>query len=160
MDQHPATTRLVCDEMLGALARWLRAAGYDTLLASAGEKDDDIVARARREERILLTRDRRLAGRDGAAARIHWLHAQDLDGQARELKTTLNLDWTFAPFTRCMIDNAPLVELEPSRLPDLPISARRLPGPFRACPACGRRYWPGSHAKRISGRLEAWTSPP
>jgi uncharacterized protein len=136
--------------MLGGLARWLRAAGHDTLLASAGEKDEDIVARARREDRVLLTRDRKLAERAAAGARIVRLLADDLNGQACELKAALHLDWTVAPFTRCMMDNAPLVELNASRLGDLPVSVRRLPGPFRTCPACGRQYWPGSHAKRIS----------
>ena len=148
----------MCDEMLGALARWLRAAGHDTLVATAGESDDDVMARAQWDDRVLLTRDRRLAERTGAATRVLWLRAEDLDGQARELASALDLDWTHAPFTRCMIDNARLVELDPSSLDDLPISARRLSGPFWTCPACGRRYWPGSHARRISRRLETWKS--
>jgi uncharacterized protein len=157
MAEPAATAGLICDEMLGALARWLRAAGHDTLLAIAGEKDEDIVARARREDRVLLTRDRRLAERAAAKARVLRIDADDLNGQARELKAGLNLDWMIAPFTRCMIDNAPLADLHPSKFGDLPVAAQRLPGPFRACPACGRQYWPGSHAQRISRRLEAWT---
>ncbi|HEY2048889.1 MAG TPA: DUF5615 family PIN-like protein [Caulobacteraceae bacterium] len=158
MAKPAVTVSFICDEMLAALARWLRAAGHDTLLASPGEKDDDVVARARREDRILLTRDRRLAERAAATARIVRLNADDLNGQACELRAALDLNWTVAPFTRCMIDNAQLVELDPARFDDLPVSARRLPGPFRRCPACGRHYWPGSHAKRISRRLESWTS--
>ncbi|RFA27009.1 hypothetical protein CAI21_15770 [Alkalilimnicola ehrlichii] len=31
--------RLLCDEMLLRLARWLRAAGYDTALAVSGMQD-------------------------------------------------------------------------------------------------------------------------
>jgi hypothetical protein len=53
--------RFLCDEMLGRLARLLRAAGYDTYLAAKAEPDDELIRLARREGRILVTRDKRLA---------------------------------------------------------------------------------------------------
>ena len=28
--------------------------------------------------------------------------------------------------------------------------SRDLPGPVRRCPDCGRVYWPGSHARRMT----------
>jgi uncharacterized protein with PIN domain len=155
----PAPAQLLCDEMLGGLARWLRAAGYDAQLAMAGQKDDELVACSRREGRTIVTLDRGLAERDGAP-RILRLDSPDLDRQAMQLKATLGIDWLRSPFTRCMIDNAPLVELEDGRLDRLPLAARRLPGPFRECPTCGRTYWRGSHAKRILRRLEGWALEP
>jgi uncharacterized protein with PIN domain len=155
----PAPARLLCDEMLGGLARWLRAAGYDTQLAAVGQNDDDVVACSRREGRTIITLDRGLAKRDGAS-RILRLDSPDLDRQAMQLKATLGIDWLRSPFTRCMIDNTPLVELEGGRLDRLPLAALRLPGPFRECPTCGRTYWPGSHAKRILHRLEGWALEP
>lgn len=149
--------RLTCDEMLAGLARWLRAAGYDTWLANSAQKDDEIVACSRREERTILTLDRGFA-RSDSAPRIVRLGSHDLDQQAIELKATLGINWLFAPFTRCMIDNTPLADLDETRLDRLPASVRRLSGPFRECPTCGRAYWPGSHAKRILHRLGAWAS--
>src|SRR3954469_17556351 len=53
--------RFLCDEMLGRLARLLRAAGYDTYLAADGEPDAELIKLARREGRVLVTRDKRLA---------------------------------------------------------------------------------------------------
>ena len=53
--------RFLCDEMLVRLARLLRAAGYDTYLAAGGEPDAELIKTARREGRILITRDKRLA---------------------------------------------------------------------------------------------------
>ena len=53
--------RFLCDEMLVRLARLLRAAGYDTYLASGGEPDANLLRIAREEGRMLLTRDKRLA---------------------------------------------------------------------------------------------------
>jgi uncharacterized protein with PIN domain len=40
----------------------------------------------------------------------------------------------------------------------MPASARALPGPLQACPACGRLYWPGSHVRRMQARLEAFAA--
>ena len=51
--------RFACDAMLGALARWLRAAGYEA--AWVPHIDDwDLIRLARREQRILLSSDTRL----------------------------------------------------------------------------------------------------
>src|SRR5579862_1026775 len=51
-----ATPRLICDAMLGGLARWLRAAGYDTAW-QPGIDDWDLIRQARREGRVLLSSD-------------------------------------------------------------------------------------------------------
>src|SRR5262249_42032190 len=48
--------RFACDAMLGGLARWLRAAGYDTTW-QAGIDDWDLVRLAQREGRRLVSSD-------------------------------------------------------------------------------------------------------
>src|ERR1035437_9829745 len=45
-----------CDAMLGGLARWLRAAGYDALF-EYGIDDADLVAQAAATGRVLLSSD-------------------------------------------------------------------------------------------------------
>ena len=52
--------RLLCDEMLAGLGRWLRLAGYDTEIAGRGRRDRDILEQAHAKQRVLLTRDRRV----------------------------------------------------------------------------------------------------
>ncbi|WP_031555135.1 Mut7-C RNAse domain-containing protein [Parvularcula oceani] len=143
--------RLFCDEMLVGLARWLRAAGDDTALAEPGTQDADILALAEAEDRLLVTRDRRLAGRAGRAVLLTEDRVED---QARDLGERTGLDWRAAPFTRCVVDNAPLRPATREERDAVPPQARGLPGPFRACPDCGRLYWPGSHVRRMSERLE------
>jgi uncharacterized protein with PIN domain len=144
--------RFLCDEMLARLARLLRAAGYDAELAAGGERDTPMVARARAEGRVLLTRDRDLAAR--AAPGSVLVREDRLEDQARALTEVLPVDWALAPFTRCVVDNAPLREATAEEVGRMPTSARSQGGPFRACPACGRLYWPGSHVKRMAARLE------
>ncbi len=58
----PDRPRFAVDEMLGTLARWLRVMGYDAVYEK-DHNDDEIVDIAKREGRILLTRDRELAAR-------------------------------------------------------------------------------------------------
>src|SRR5437763_5172813 len=103
-----AGVRLFCDEMLRRLGRWLRAAGYDTAIAEGGLADAALIARCAAEGRILVTRDRRLAAAADPRVRVVRLGATDVAAQARALKAGLGIDWQPAPFTRCLVDNAPL----------------------------------------------------
>lgn len=148
--------RMCCDRMLAGLARWLRAAGYDTALAEAGEADRAIAARCRSERRALLTRDRHLAAHAGNGIEVWLLIANNIDAQALHLARSRGIDWMQAPFTRCMLDNTPLREAAADELGAIPPLARALPGPFRTCPGCGRLYWPGSHVRRMTARLMRW----
>lgn len=143
--------RFLCDEMLARLARLLRAAGHDTDLAQGGEPDGPMLQRATVEARVLLTRDRRLAAKAAPASVL--MTQDDTLAQARALSAALPIDWTFAPFTRCVMDNAPLRDATPEEIARMPAAAQGGPGPFRACPACRRVYWPGSHVKRLAARL-------
>lgn len=143
--------RFLCDEMLARLARLLRAAGHDTLLA-AGQTDDDLLAVAEADDRILLTRDKALAARAGSRGRL--VAGQDVMAEAAGLE----VDWRAAPFTRCVVDNTYLIDSSEADIARMPESARTLPGPFRTCPACGRLYWPGSHVRRMAEQLSTLSS--
>jgi uncharacterized protein len=148
--------RFLCDEMLVRLARLLRAAGYDTALAEGGASDRALRELAREEGRVLVTRDRDLA----RLAEPHsvLITRPGVDGEAQTLTQALPIDWTLAPFTRCVMDNTPLADAAPDEIARMPKETQAAPGPFRACPACGRLYWPGSHVKRIAARLERLAS--
>lgn len=149
--------RFLCDEMLVRLARLLRAAGYDTYLASGGEKDAALLHIAREEGRILLTRDRRLA--EAALPESVLIEGRGVEAEAESLTRNVVLDWDFAPFSRCVMDNARLRPATLDEIDRMPAQAQALPGPFRACPACGRLYWPGSHVRRMSARLSGLSAP-
>src|SRR4051794_13588710 len=94
--------------MLARLARWLRAAGYDTIVADDTRSDAELIAICRADKRILISCDRALCARAEGAIRTVLVIGNDLDEQASAITQALNLDWTIDPFTRCLVDNASL----------------------------------------------------
>lgn len=149
--------RLMCDEMLLRLGRWLRAAGYDTAIAGGGTDDAALIARCAAEGRVLLTRDRLLAARAGRFVPVLRLAEETIDAQARALTAALGIDWLRAPFSRCVIDNAVLEAAPPEAWAEVPPRSREAGGPLLRCPECGRLYWPGGHVRRMRERLAFWS---
>jgi len=147
---------MLCDEMLLRLGRWLRAAGYDTAVAGGGISDRVLIERCAAEGRILITRDRHLAERAAVRVAVVRLAESAVDAQALMLKTALGLDWEMAPFTRCLVDNAPLDPAPPELRAQVPPASQAAGGPLRQCPCCARLYWPGGHVRRMLARLAAW----
>lgn len=145
-DTAPPLPRFYADTMLARLARFLRAAGFDVAGAPAGEADDHILRRARRERRVVITRDLRFPG--GEEEKIV-IESREIEEQMVEvLRRIGGVDLERAAFSRCMECNTPVVREE--RPDDVP---EGIGGPFTRCPACGRLYWEGSHVDRVRERL-------
>lgn len=142
--------------MLGRLARWLRAAGHDTRLADDAAQDRQLLETAARENRILLTLDRGLAGRRAGKGRALLLHSERIEAQARELRRRLGVDWLHAPFSRCVVDNTPLRPASAEEVAVLPRKVRDIGGAVAKCPLCHRLYWAGDHHRRMRERLKRW----
>lgn len=146
-----AAHRFLCDEMYKGLARWLRAAGYDTAIAADGAPDREVVARACAEDRWLVTRDAGIAEHAAARPCLILLERERPEAAAAELADRLGLDWYHAPFTRCLLCNTPL------ETPPEAVAARApadVAGPLRWCPTCDRLYWEGSHTRRMRHGLQ------
>ncbi len=144
---------------MGRLARWTRALGFDT--ERADEPDPArLIARARREGRVLISRNRRLAGRPEAIV----LAAERLDAQLAELRAGPLGRAPRAPGTRCLECNGLLAALarEAAR-PRVPPYVFATQGAFHECRGCGRVFWRGTHWEGLSERLarSGWApSPP
>ncbi len=141
--------KLLCDHMLGTLAKWLRFMGHDT--AYPGPLDDsELLAVAKREGRVLLTRDKELAARSPQAIRVR---SDDLEEQIREVASLLGLK-VVDPLSRCSLCNAVLVASNPRDVKGLvPEEIRARHDTFWRCPTCGKVYWQGSHWARMVERL-------
>src|SRR4051794_14253094 len=79
----PRLPKLFADAMLGALARWLRMLDLDVAYDPSLD-DPALVERAVAEDRVILTRDRRLVER--RLARNHLLiRSESVDEQVRQV---------------------------------------------------------------------------
>ena len=146
--------RLLLDVMLGRLARWLRALGHNAAYDHTAD-DPELLRRAARERRILVTRDTRLAA-ESRRRRIVLLHANDTPGQLRELVAALGITRHPGLLTRCIACNTRLRRATPDEIEArVPEYVRSTQCDFRACPGCGRVYWPGTHRRGILEALES-----
>ena len=145
----PAPTdppRFLLDVHLGRLARHLRLLGLDAAWSSDAA-DPELASRSAEEQRVLLTRDRRLLHRRVIAAGA-LVRGSELTEQLTDV-----LD-RFAPrlepWTRCMACGA---ALRPAAavdvVPDLQPGTSRTYREFSRCPSCGRVYWRGAHSHRL-----------
>lgn len=148
--------RFLCDEMLGHLCRYLRAAGYDTLLENNGASDAELLRRCHAEGRYFLTQDTLIREHKAASGIALILPHAPLDQLAALVAAHFDLDWTARAFTRCLVDNAPLTAADDAAAARIPQDARRPGEPLCHCPLCGRVYWRGSHYKRMQAKLAAW----
>lgn len=149
--------RFLCDEMLQRLGRWLRAAGYDTAIAQAGEDDRELVSRANSDERLLLTRDRHLARFRNGHGRVVLLESNSLSDEVAELSARFAINWQLRPFSRCLECNTPLLPASAAQRQQLPEGALRLSPAAWYCPHCAKLYWEGSHVRRMRHTLENFT---
>jgi hypothetical protein len=148
------TIRFTADAMLARLARWLRVLGFDTLHDPAVH-DHDLVRISNEENRVLLTRDRRLLRDLRPLRALEITHDAPLD-QLKQAVTALSLPAPLELFTRCMMCNSELSPPLPQDEADalVPAGVRGIPGPVRRCPGCGRVYWHGSHTRRMRAAIE------
>jgi len=94
----------LADAMLGRLARWLRLLGWDAEYAKRAPIEE-LLKRAQREERILLTRRRGIAGRG-----VVFVESETLADQLRQLEGLYGVLSDARPFTRCPACNIGLLE--------------------------------------------------
>jgi hypothetical protein len=132
------------------LARWLRLLGYDVAYDDASDKLA-VAWRARSEGRVMLTRDRSLANRQGLDAVA--VSAQDLDTQLGQVVREVGPP-AHNVTPRCMACNVPLVPLSPEEARALvPPHVARTQREFSQCAACGKVYWSGTHWTEIKARI-------
>ncbi|WP_123537246.1 DUF5615 family PIN-like protein [Halosimplex salinum] len=145
-------TALLLDTMLGKLATYLRMCGYDA--AYAGERgiedDEDVLAVAHTEGRVLVTRDRDLAAR---AERSQLLSTREVTEQLRELRRS-GFDVELAPEpSRCSACNGPLERVDRTE-PTPEYAPETHEETVWRCRNCGQHFWKGSHWDDVAGTLD------
>jgi hypothetical protein len=147
--------RFACDAMLGGLARWLRAAGYDAWW-QAGMADWDLIRLAGREGRWLLSSDTGIFKvgivRDGEVRSLFVPHGL---GKREQLAFVLKSLQLYPRDPRCTACGGLLGDVAPE------VARTRVPArtfawvrEYAECSRCGRLFWPGSHWQAIAAVLE------
>lgn len=146
--------RFVADGHLGKLARFLRLLGIDVAYDRSTE-DRRLLEIAVAEERVLLTRDRRLL-MHSIVQHGYYPRSQMPDEQTLEVVRRFQLGSAFAPYTRCLRCNAALDSVSKSEIfSQLEPLTQIYYEDFRRCAGCGKIYWPGSHFPKLQARIAA-----
>ncbi len=149
VDTNPSVPRFAADRMLARLARWLRLCGadvsFDPCVGGA-----DLLHAARHENRIVLTRDKRLR----TAPDVFCLGSDLFREQLREVLQKFAIDPARAALTRCSQCNTELRDTDREavrqRVPPFVYASQDR---FSVCEGCGRIYWPATHRERILAEL-------
>jgi hypothetical protein len=149
----PETPRFVADAMVGKLARWLRVLGLDVLYDSTLD-DQQLIALARREGRVLLTRDVPLASGTNGPERL-LIESGDFREQLLQVVEAYHLDPWCSLFSRCIDCNTTLQpalrEEAQHRVPPYIFSTKAR---FMSCERCGKILWEGTHRNHMRQVLE------
>jgi uncharacterized protein with PIN domain len=143
--------KFLADHMLGSLARWLRFFGFDCAYPDA-LSDKELKEIAKKEERILLTRDKELS----RAKDITTLYIESTDMEEQLVRVVLefHLKPTDA-LSRCSLCNSILEKIEKSEVKGkVPENVFSLQNEFWKCNRCGKYYWKGTHYQGIKKTLE------
>ena len=151
--QPTTVSSFVADGHLGTLARNLRLLGFDVAYDPQAE-DRQLLTIMKRENRALLTRDRRLL-MHAVVETGYYPRSQDADEQTVEVIRRFDLFRSLAPFTRCLRCNAPLQKVSKADVIEkLEPLTKIYYEQFRRCTDCGQIYWAGSHFSKLQKRLQ------
>jgi hypothetical protein len=143
----------VADGHLGRLTRTLRLLGFDVAY-HRDANDRQLLETMARENRALLTRDRRLL-MHAIVEHGYCPRSQNADEQTIEVIRRFDLFDSIAPFTRCLRCNEKLAEVGKAEVIEkLEPLTKIYYKQFRRCSGCGQIYWAGSHFEKLQKRIE------
>ncbi len=153
MADRGAEIRFAVDTMLGRLARWLRILGHDVAYGPH-LRGRTLIDCARREGRLLLTRDTRLRRAHDLPPHL-FIGSDHFREQLRQVAAT----WPVGAgslLSRCLDCNRLLDEVTREqareRVPEfVGTSSPR----FWRCGGCGKLFWPATHKLHIERELAA-----
>jgi uncharacterized protein with PIN domain len=141
-------SKFILDCHLGKLTKYLRMLGFDCLYKN--HMDDDVIIEiARRDGRIILTRDKLLL-KSTRVTHGYYVRAIEKHAQLCEVVEKFDLYSQFKSFTRCMTCNHPLQAVQKEDiLNKIDEDTASIFQDFYLCPHCDKVFWKGSHFKRM-----------
>ena len=148
--------KLLCDHMLGSLAKWLRILGVDTFYPTAQMRDDELLHIAKQEHRMIISRDKVLIAR-GKKEKLGVLQIQttDLNDQLHQVLEEVMIDPSTL-LTRCTVCNTLLRLVEKNEVKDyVPPKVFEAKDEFWYCSSCTKYYWMGTHYKNMVQKIKS-----
>ncbi len=143
----------ILDVHLGKTSRTLRMLGFDSLYDNEFE-DAEIVQIAKKENRIILTRDIGLLKR-ADATHGYWVRSTNSEEQVKEILKRFDLFSQITPFKHCMACNGSIQEVNKEEiLHQLEPKTRKYYTEFYQCLSCKKIYWKGSHYEKMNVYLK------
>jgi len=148
--------KFITDGMLGKLTRWLRILGHD--VEYTGSMDDkELIQEAKKESRVLLTRDVELYRQAIAKGAEAFLienpnQTANLASLAKRFKLKLGVN---VKISRCPKCNGTISTVSKAQITDkIPPTTFSNYDEFWQCQKCGQVYWRGAHWNRIEETLD------
>lgn len=139
------------DAMLGTVAKKLRILGIDCVYFKTID-DDDLVLVAKKENRVIITKDRKLAD----FARKHDISTVELyihTEKEQLVEIAKKLNWKRyelnASNARCAICNGKLRQTQKEQIGILPPRIAQNIQEFWICENCKHVYWEGTHIRNL-----------
>lgn len=147
--------KFLTDGMLGKLTRWLRMLGQDVEYTSS-MTDKTLIQKAKKANRVLLTRDLQLFQRAVAQGAEAFLMestngAQNLANLAGRFEFKLEIDMKASRCPKCNSKVQPV--RKDSVIDRIPESTATHYNEFWECSKCEQIYWQGAHWTRITETL-------
>ena len=143
--------KFIADGMLGKLTRWLRMLGHNVKYSNKLD-DAQLIMIAKKERRILLTRDLELYQQATAkGVDAFYLNgkteAEKLAQLTQRFKIKLKIDTTTSRCPKCNTQVKPKPKEKVAHKVEKSTFSHY--NKFWKCPKCGQIYWQGSHWVRI-----------
>ncbi len=146
--------KFILTKELGRLAKWLRILGYDTAYFNQ-DNLSSLIIQALSSQRIILTRNQRLA-KQYSEIKIMVIQKEKIKEQIAEVVKELKIyPGQSQMFTRCIICNEALIEIEKEKAKNrVPEYVFKTQENFITCLKCNRIYWQGTHWGNVTKTLE------
>ena len=141
--------------MLGTLAKWLRIYGFDTFYAHSEITDDELLNIAKKENRVLITRDKKLvhqARRENL--KVIETKLTDIDELLKHVLKNVKLDKNMV-LSRCLLCNSLVDDIKKEDVTDkVPERVFENNDKFWYCQKCDKIYWRGSHYDKMLEKID------
>ena len=142
--------------MLGTLAKWLRVYGFDTFFANSTLDDTGLIEIAKKEQRILLTRDKTLAQiarRENL--KIFEISSPYIDEQLNQVLGKIHVDEKQF-FSRCLLCNSTISSIDKNKVKGkVPERVYKNNQKFWFCSKCNKIYWKGTHHDNMLKKIKS-----